>query len=61
MGHDLLTAFALLLILEGLLPLLAPRAWIRYVLEAAKLGPQALRIIGIILVLTGAVMLQLLI
>ncbi len=61
MWHDLLTAFALMLILEGLMPLLAPKAWIRSMQEAARLGPRALRIIGIILMLSGAVLLQFLI
>lgn len=61
MGHDLLTALALLLILEGLLPLLAPRFWIKSMREATKLGPRGLRLIGIVLTLSGAIMLQLLI
>jgi len=58
MGRDLLTALALLLILEGLLPLLAPKVWLKSMREAMKLGPRGLRLIGIILTLSGAVLLQ---
>lgn len=55
---DLLTAVALLLILEGLLPTLAPRAWIKAVIEAARMGPKGVRMFGIICMLSGAVMLH---
>ena len=58
MLQDLLTAVALLLILEGLLPGLAPEAWLKAMRDAAKLGPRGIRIIGIISMLTGAFMLQ---
>ena len=58
MWRDIGTALALLLILEGLLPLLAPQVWLKSMREAMKLGPKGLRLIGIILTLTGAVMLQ---
>jgi uncharacterized protein YjeT (DUF2065 family) len=55
---DLLTAFALLLILEGLLPTLAPRRWLKAMQDAARLGPRGIRLIGIICLLSGAVLLQ---
>ena len=58
--HDLLTAFALLLILEGLLPTLSPRSWLKAMQDAARLGPRGIRLVGIICLLSGAVMLQLL-
>lgn len=57
---DLATAFALLLILEGLLPALSPRTWFKAMQDAARLGPRGIRIVGIICLLSGAVMLQLL-
>ena len=60
MWDDLLTAVALLLILEGLLPGLAPRVWLKAMRDAAKLGPRGIRIVGIICMLSGALMLQLL-
>lgn len=58
MWDDLLTAIALLLILEGLLPGIAPRAWMKAVMEAARMGPRGIRIAGITLMLSGAILLQ---
>ena len=46
--EDLLTAFALLLILEGFLPTVAPRAWMRAMLDAARLGPRGIRVNSIV-------------
>ena len=60
MAQDLLTAFALLLILEGLLPGIAPSTWIKVMSDAAKLGTRGIRIAGIISMLAGALLLQLL-
>jgi uncharacterized protein YjeT (DUF2065 family) len=57
MGEDLLTALALVLILEGLLPGLAPSAWLKMMRDAAKLGPQGIRVAGFISMLTGALLL----
>lgn len=57
MGEDLLTALALVLILEGLLPGLAPSAWMKMMRDAAKLGPQGIRIAGIVSMLSGALLL----
>jgi hypothetical protein len=59
--HDLLTAFALLLILEGLLPMLAPQLWQRAMQELSAYNPKIIRIGGVISMLAGAVLLQLLI
>ena len=60
MAQDLLTAVALVLILEGLLPGLAPSTWLKVMRDAAKLGTRGIRIAGIISMLSGALMLQLL-
>jgi uncharacterized protein YjeT (DUF2065 family) len=57
MVSDLLTALALVLIIEGLLPGLAPSAWMRVMRDAAKMGPQGIRIAGIISMLSGALLL----
>lgn len=57
MGEDLLTALALVLILEGLLPGLAPSAWMKMMRDAAKLGPHGIRVAGIISMLSGALLL----
>ena len=58
MWQDLLTAFALVLILEGILPGLAPRTWLKAMQDASKLGPNGIRIAGIALMLTGVILLQ---
>ena len=58
MAQDLLTALALVLIIEGLLPLLAPAAWQRPMQEISKYNPKVIRIGGIISMLSGAVLLQ---
>jgi uncharacterized protein YjeT (DUF2065 family) len=58
MGQDLLTALALVLIIEGLLPLLAPAAWQKAMQELSRYNPRVIRIGGIISMLSGAVLLQ---
>ena len=58
MAQDLFTALALVLIIEGLLPLLAPAAWQRAMQELSKYNPKVKRIGGIISMLSGAVLLQ---
>jgi uncharacterized protein YjeT (DUF2065 family) len=57
MGNDLLTALALVLIIEGLLPGIAPSTWMKVMRDAAKMGPQGVRIAGIISMLSGALLL----
>ena len=57
MGSDLLTALALVLIIEGLLPGIAPSTWMKVMQDAAKMGPQGIRIAGIISMLAGALLL----
>ena len=60
MTQDLLTAVGLLLILEGLLPGIAPSTWLKVMRDASKLGTRGIRIAGIISMLSGALLLQLL-
>ena len=60
MGNDLLTALALVLIIEGLLPGIAPSTWMKVMNDAAKMGPQGLRIAGITSMLAGALLLYVL-
>ena len=57
MASDLLTALALVLILEGLLPGIAPALWMKVMHEAARIGPQGIRVVGIISMLSGALLL----
>ena len=54
MGSDLLTALALVLIIEGLLPGIAPSTWLKVMADAAKMGPQGIRVAGIISNLSGS-------
>ena len=58
MLQDLLTAFALLLIIEGLLPMIAPQAWQKAMQELSRHNPKAIRIGGIVSMLAGAILLQ---
>jgi len=52
-----LAACALVLVLEGLLPLIAPRAWRSAFSRLIELSDGQLRFIGLIAVALGAVML----
>lgn len=56
---DLLTAVALLLIIEGLMPALNPGAWRRTVEQISRLPDRTVRTTGIGLVLAGALMFHL--
>ena len=60
MGSDLLTALALVLIIEGILPVVAPSTWMKVMQDAARLGPQGIRFAGIISMLLGALLLYIL-
>ena len=56
--RDLMTAFALLLIIEGLLPFIAPGFWQRTMRDLSQVNPKIIRTGGIISMLAGAVLLQ---
>ena len=58
MPQDLLTAFALLLIIEGLLPVLAPKAWQKAMQDLSRSNPKFIRIGGFVSMLGGAMLLQ---
>jgi len=58
MMQDVLTAFALLLIIEGLMPGIAPAAWQRYLAEITRMNPKTVRVAGIVSMLAGALILQ---
>jgi uncharacterized protein YjeT (DUF2065 family) len=53
-----MTAFALLLIIEGLLPFFAPRFWQKAMSDLSRVNPKSIRIGGVISMLAGAVLLQ---
>jgi uncharacterized protein len=58
MLQDLLTAIALLLIIEGLMPGIAPGAWQKYLQDISRLNPRTIRIAGVASMLGGALLLQ---
>ena len=57
MGSKLLTAFALMLVMEGLLPFVAPAAWRETFLRLAQLANGQIRFIGLVSMLCGFVLL----
>ncbi len=58
MVQDLLTAIALLLIIEGLLPVVAPKVWQKAMQDLSRSNPKFIRIGGIVSLLGGALLLQ---
>lgn len=60
MWHELLIAGALMLVLEGLLPVLNPKMFKQMMLSAAQMSDQQLRWTGIISMLIGAATIYLL-
>jgi uncharacterized protein len=57
MWQDVLTAAALVLVLEGVLPFLSPLAWRRTMLQVAQLNDTALRLSGLASMVLGIVLL----
>ena len=58
-GSSLLTAFALMLVLEGILPFVAPAAWRDAFLRLATMADWQIRFIGLSSMLVGVVLLVL--
>lgn len=54
---SLLLAFALMLVLEGLLPFLAPRAWREGFRRVTELADGQIRFLGLLSMLTGLILL----
>ena len=57
--HDLLAALCLVLVFEGLLPFINPQAWRRTIRQLADVDDKTLRIIGMISMVAGLLLLQL--
>ena len=55
--ETLLAACALVLLLEGLMPLLAPRAWRDVFRRVTELSDGQLRFVGLVSILVGGVIL----
>lgn len=60
MGHPLIAALSLVLVLEGLFLFAAPRSWKRVAEQLQGLEPRHLRIIGGVIMGVGVLALQLL-
>ncbi|WP_022961363.1 DUF2065 domain-containing protein [Halopseudomonas pelagia] len=59
MWQSLATALCLVLVIEGLMPFLAPARWKRMLAEVAQIGDTPLRLIGLSCMLTGTLFLYL--
>ena len=59
MWESLLTAIALMLVLEGIIPFLYPSKWRNMVAMLARISNQQLRIMGFISMLLGVALLYL--
>ncbi len=57
MWDDLLRALALMLVIEGALPFLAPQRWRQMVATISQIDNRTLRIIGIASMLAGVILL----
>jgi uncharacterized protein YjeT (DUF2065 family) len=55
--NDLFAAFALYLVIEGLLPFLNPQGWRQSIELIAKLNDRQLRIFGLVSMIAGVFML----
>lgn len=59
MWHELLVALALLFVIEGVMPFLAPTMMRRMLLEVSRLDNRSLRLSGLISMLIGVALLYL--
>lgn len=57
MGYSLLVALGLLFVLEGLLPLLAPKHWRQMFLQIAQPSDGQIRFFGLVAMLFGMLLL----
>ncbi|MDO6692293.1 DUF2065 domain-containing protein [Aliiglaciecola sp. 3_MG-2023] len=55
MGSTLLIAFSIVLVIEGLGPMLFPKRWKSYIYQIATQPSEQLRTIGGVMVIVGAI------
>jgi uncharacterized protein YjeT (DUF2065 family) len=60
MWHDLLVALSLVMVIEGLLPVLSPRGMRRTWEQMSRLDDRTLRLVGLVSMVAGAVALHVL-
>ena len=58
MWPDLVRAMALVLVIEGLMPFIAPERWREMMLRLSEVDGRSLRVFGGVLIGVGAVLLQ---
>ena len=58
-GNTLMTAIALMLIIEGVLPFLAPKAWRETFIRLTRMADGQIRFIGLTSLLFGLILLTL--
>jgi uncharacterized protein YjeT (DUF2065 family) len=58
MWHDLMVALCLVLVIEGILPFIAPKRWRRMLMKLDEIDDTTMRLIGLGSMLTGTVLLQ---
>lgn len=56
--HSLIVTFALLLVLEGVMPFLAPNRWRETVLRICKFSDGQIRFLGFGAILVGLILMQ---
>ena len=56
--NDFLTALALYLVFEGMLPFVSPEGWRRSMRAIAELSARQLRVFGLVSMLAGLVLLK---
>ncbi|NKI33683.1 DUF2065 domain-containing protein [Wenzhouxiangella sp. XN79A] len=59
MWNDLLLAFGLVMILEGLMPAISPHGWREAVDQLGRLPDRSVRRVGVALILLGALVFHL--
>lgn len=59
MWQELLTALALVLVLEGIVPFLSPSGWKQAVMQLLRVSDQTLRLVGLSSMIVGVVLLYL--
>lgn len=57
MWHELLIAICLVMVIEGVMPFLAPKAWQEMLANVSKLAPRQVRIMGLASMLIGTALL----
>ncbi len=57
MWHELLIAICLVMVIEGIMPFLAPKAWQEMLANVSKLAPRQIRIMGLASMLIGTALL----